>query len=310
MTDNQADFYDDDHELDDDDDDIGSDDRFIADEQTMKLQQNPVLASSSPSQQQQKYQHKQKQQHFMMPTKRALEQLGRQDIIRMIESAGGFLEVAQSLGYKSTRRPPGYWEDSEALDRELSLFVAANWVQFEEGSSGNHDNDSNLLREKDQPSVSPATDHMRSDPQDLSFSFAAHAAEHSLSDNDDAIDGDNDASMPRANTHEVYWYNQVTRRVQWSEPVMPEAIPLDDEGSELFADSYDDRAMPSRNSVLAAGRYDLHAAIVAAGGYVRVAEELKRWPAWPLTLVCYCGVYGIFYGCVYIHQYIYITCSI
>ncbi len=44
----------------------------------------------------------------------------------------------QGLGLRSSRRPAGYWEDESALDRELSLFVAAHWTRFEDEESGEY----------------------------------------------------------------------------------------------------------------------------------------------------------------------------
>lgn len=161
-----------------------------------------------------------------MPTRKELEDMGRKDIVRLVIQAGGFLEVAQYLGYKSVRRPPGYWEDDIVLDRELSLFVGASWVKLQ------------------------------------------------------AIDED-DSSDDEQYSH--YWYNTVTRRMRWTQPTVPQVVEIDDMGTEIFAETEEDRAMPSRASLLAAGRYDLHTAIVAAGGYNDVARMLDRWPAWPPT---------------------------
>ena len=39
--------------------------------------------------------------------------------------------------------------------------------------------------------------------------------------------------------------------------------------------------MPSAGSLIAAGRYDLHHAILAYGGYREVQARLDRRPAWP-----------------------------
>jgi len=157
----------------------------------------------------------------MMPTRQQLIQAGRQDLVKMVTRAGGFLDVAAQLGFRARRRPPGYWEDEAALEAELAYFVAAHWVVFEN------------------PEVS-------------------------LSRSDDR-----------------YWYNQVTHRVTWDEPSMPESVALDSEGSEILVEAEEDRVMPSRSSILAAGRYDLHNAITAAGGYVATGEMLGRRPAWP-----------------------------
>ena len=157
-----------------------------------------------------------------MPTRKELEDLGRKDLVRLVIEAGGFLEVAQYLGYRSVRRPPGYWEDEVVLDRELSLFVGANWIKLQA---------------------------LGEDQGDDSY----------------------------------YWFNTVTRRMRWTQPTVPQIVEIDDMGTEIFAETEEDRAMPSRTSLLAAGRYDLHTAIVAAGGYTEVAYMLDRWPAWPPT---------------------------
>lgn len=158
-----------------------------------------------------------------MPTRKELEDLGRKDLVRLVIDAGGFLEVAQYLGYRSVRRPPGYWEDEVVLDRELSLFVGANWIKLQALGEGEEDGDSH------------------------------------------------------------YWFNTVTRRMRWTQPTVPQIVEIDDMGTEIFAETEEDRAMPSRTSLLTAGRYDLHTAIVAAGGYTEVARMLDRWPAWPPT---------------------------
>ena len=40
-------------------------------------------------------------------------------------------QVAQQLGFRSRRRPAGYWDNEDNLDREIAQFVAANWTQME-----------------------------------------------------------------------------------------------------------------------------------------------------------------------------------
>ena len=44
--------------------------------------------------------------------------------------------MAQQLGFRSRRRPTGYWENEEHLDREITQFVAAHWTQMEHPESG------------------------------------------------------------------------------------------------------------------------------------------------------------------------------
>ena len=44
--------------------------------------------------------------------------------------------MAQQLGFRSRRRPVGYWEDIVNLDMELNWFVAAHWTEHNEGDGG------------------------------------------------------------------------------------------------------------------------------------------------------------------------------
>ena len=184
-----------------------------------------------------------------MPTRRELEDMGRYDIVKLVLENGGFLDVAQCLGYRGRRKPPGYWEDEEVLDRELSLFVGSGWIKME----------------------------------------ALDSDEESTDSDDDAgggkIDGSRAASpTPTATTYNSYWFNTVTRQLRWTQPQLPQIIPLDDMGiNAIIVETEEDRAMPSRSSLLAAGRYDLHTAIVSQGGYAEVSTALDRWPAWPPT---------------------------
>ena len=43
---------------------------------------------------------------------------------------------------------------------------------------------------------------------------------------------------------------QVTGRVQWQRPTMPQTVELDDSGDALFVDPEEDRVMPSRSTLL------------------------------------------------------------
>lgn len=211
----------------------------------------------------------------LMPTRRELENTGRKDLIKAISKAGGFLEVAQALNYRSKRRPPGYWEDETILDRELSLFVSAHWVQFNADINPcSTDTDSNEDSD-DSPTYSDTfTDYLAS---------LRSGEFEGPEDQPQETDGGDRHDHSTMDDHSTYWYNTVTRRMRWSPPVLPQLVELDDEGCELFTETEEDRAMPSRSALLAAGRYDLHSAIVAAGGYQEVAMSLDRWPAWPPT---------------------------
>ena len=80
---------------------------------------------------------------------------------------------------------------------------------------------------------------------------------------------------------ETYFYNSVTGQVRFGEPQAPTKIPIGDEGSFVWIEDDEDCVMPSEMSLRAAGCYDLHHAIVRAGGYREVARMLDRRPSWP-----------------------------
>ena len=61
----------------------------------------------------------------------------------------------------------------------------------------------------------------------------------------------------------------------------PTSIPIDDAGTVIFAEEESQRIMPSRSTVLAAGRFDLHHGIMYQGGYTSFAQQLARPATWP-----------------------------
>ena len=207
-----------------------------------------------------------------MPMRRELEAAGRRDLVKLVVDAGGFIEIAQEFGFQSVRRPAGYWGDQDALDRELSLFVAANWVRFEE------DVEEHVLQSATSADVDVSLSSSDDDDDDDVY-------DHNEDDDDEDEEKKNNTVQTKQtrSSKEIYWYNQVTRKVRWTEPILPRVMALDDQGSTLLTEDPEDRVMPSRSSLLAAGRYDLHNAIVGNGGYVGVGKELGRCPAWPPT---------------------------
>lgn len=82
-------------------------------------------------------------------------------------------------------------------------------------------------------------------------------------------------------SRQSYWYNQITHRISWEEPVLPQRIAIDDEGGYIVTEAEEDRVMPSRSALQAAGRYDLHHAVMLHGGYTVASQSLDRRPAWP-----------------------------
>lgn len=188
-----------------------------------------------------------------MPTKAQLDAAGEADLARDIADAGGFATVALAVGLRPRRRPVGYWDNPDNLDGELALFVAAQWVELEE----------------------------QEEEEDGEEEDGEHGGEGEGG-------GEGVGGGPRATTatpppRRTYFYNVATRRVRWTPPVAPVTVALDETGSAAIRveDAASSRSMPSRSSILAAGRYDLHHAVVYAGGYRAVGAALGRPPAWP-----------------------------
>ena len=71
-----------------------------------------------------------------MPTRAQLETAGHATLAADIAAAGGFASVATALGLRARRRPDGFWDNLGTLDEELSLFVAANWVELGAAGAG------------------------------------------------------------------------------------------------------------------------------------------------------------------------------
>ena len=175
-----------------------------------------------------------------------------QQLVRDVRDAGGAAVIAAAVGLRAKRRPVGYWDNLATLDEELALFVAAHWVELSTSDFG----------------AGPAGG------------------------------GGKRGSSGR------YYFNVATRRVRWDTPIEPATLEIDDCGTRIriegsggggnrngrggaggdrqnFSSSSSERLMPGRAAVLAAGRYDLHHAIVYHGGYRAVQEMLSRSPAWP-----------------------------
>lgn len=88
-------------------------------------------------------------------------------------------------------------------------------------------------------------------------------------------------SSASADSHFNDAFMQVTGKTRWEAPQSPQSIPVDDDGTFIFAEEEADRVMPSRSAVLAAGRFDLHHGIMYQGGYRAAAHALHRPHSWP-----------------------------
>eukprot|EP00798_Chlamydomonas_sp_ICE-L_P005042 gene5042-34831_t len=75
-------------------------------------------------------------EELRMPSMQKLKEAGRRDLCDIIQKCGGLLEVALELGWQSSRRPAGFWEIPENLDREIRKYIAQQWVEFGTPASG------------------------------------------------------------------------------------------------------------------------------------------------------------------------------
>ena len=58
--------------------------------------------------------------HVNLPTREELETRGEHKLVQAILAAGGFTTVAHKLGFRTKRRPNGFWEDINSLDEVLT----------------------------------------------------------------------------------------------------------------------------------------------------------------------------------------------
>ena len=63
-----------------------------------------------------------------MPTKRQLVSAGREDLVKLITSAGGFIHVAHLLGLRAKRKPAGQYTQHERETLSCTLPVLNSWV--------------------------------------------------------------------------------------------------------------------------------------------------------------------------------------
>ncbi len=63
-----------------------------------------------------------------MPTKAALTQAGRSDLINAIRAFGGQEAVATRLGMANSQHPPGYWDDFSRVADAIRTFMAQHGV--------------------------------------------------------------------------------------------------------------------------------------------------------------------------------------
>lgn len=76
------------------------------------------------------------ERHCMyMPSICSLVASGHNDLVPLIKAAGGFFQVAQSLGLRARRKPPGFWDNEDSLDEEIGQFVADSWTEHLNGAT-------------------------------------------------------------------------------------------------------------------------------------------------------------------------------
>jgi hypothetical protein len=64
-----------------------------------------------------------------MPRRRSLVRAGRSDLVTRVSSLGDWSSVALALGFESSRKPDGYWENIDLLRDALLQLVHAFWFE-------------------------------------------------------------------------------------------------------------------------------------------------------------------------------------
>ncbi|KAL6759571.1 hypothetical protein V8C86DRAFT_3197862 [Haematococcus lacustris] len=207
--------------------------------------------------------------------KKVLEGAGRQDLVQLVQRAGGTTQVAAALGLHSARRPAGsaagrlagsdklvktglgstqmvaarsgYWCDPLTLEVALACFVARQWVQLPGSGS------------RSTYFYNPVSRRISAELPRLPQHLAREAHPLQTAADPPALD------------------NSGRARARWPLEQHPNSWEVGEGQEELLAlDHPDDRVMPTALQLKAAKRWDLYHALIAAGGHREVAQLLGR----------------------------------
>eukprot|EP00899_Mesostigma_viride_P025286 jgi/Mesvir1/5942/Mv00706-RA.2 len=195
----------------------------------------------------------------LMPTEAELQAAGKYELVKMIKFAGGFSSVAQTLGLRWKRRPAGYWDDLENVEREIDMFVRACWTEHVEDETGEKYffNTATLTFAWSLPWLHDShgvTNHHGGHGSSATSvrSTSDGASSHDEEDGSEGGGGEADASE---------YEPEGSREPEGSVPML---------GGKPI--------LPTRACIQSAGRFDLHHAINAHGGYHAVRKALGRCP--------------------------------
>jgi hypothetical protein len=175
----------------------------------------------------------------------------------MVES----LQVASMIGFRSPKRPTGYYQDITNLDWELSCFIAAGWVHMppmlEPLLVSSHKPDA---AEQGDSSTAPALAELNSTARGLAVELVRldEGCDGSVSSPRCSSNGSQPSQHKQADeAHEDanaeddaeggYFYNTITQQISLDEPQIPELVETD-EGTVLIEDEQQ-RLMPRMRSL-------------------------------------------------------------
>jgi len=180
-------------------------------------------------------------QQFLMPSAAWLRAQGEGELLSTITRVGGPLHIGNELGFHC-RKPQGYWDDVDILEDCLGEYVAQQWVRQD-----------SLVEARQFARV------LRGADGEEEFGPGGEEEAEEL-----------DSSLAGELEEEVY-INLLTLEI-CDGPLSYE------QASAGYVEPQLGRHMPRREELQSAGRWDLHNAIMAHGGYIQVAEELDRQP--------------------------------
>ncbi|CAG9463804.1 unnamed protein product [Pedinophyceae sp. YPF-701] len=212
-----------------------------------------------------------------MPTRAALEDAGRRDLVAAITRLGGFLDVALKLSIRGPRRPNGYWDQEEVLLEEIAKFVASSWIQYTDEDGGEYWFNSVTRRvrwERPQPPMRvPLGD------ADGSYVFVEDLEDRVMPSRSALYEAGrydlHHAIVQRGGYKRVA--EDLDRQPAWppSRPYQSDPLALADELRDAALEiGLDPGVVPGPKSLYEHGRADLAAAVAALGGVRAVAERL------------------------------------
>ncbi|KAK9816281.1 hypothetical protein WJX74_002592 [Apatococcus lobatus] len=213
-----------------------------------------------------------------MPTQAELQRAGRKDLVKRIHDAGGFCLVAQHLGRRLHRSPPGFWDNLDNIDNELTWFILHSWKLQRMQAHGPSlwYNPVLGIVQVEKPTF-PESIHVASQPEPVLMDAPAHRVMPTRKQLEAGGRYDLTAAIARQGGY-LSVAERLDRHRLWPRP---ENVMLDDmehlqrQLMHFMQDHHlPEGTLPTAQALLEHGRNDIHYAIMRSGGFQLVAKNL------------------------------------